>query len=213
MKIAVITASLGGIDKPLPFVDQDIEFTRFYITEQNAFPFHTVNSRLAAKFYKILSHRFVPNYDVFVWIDGNVEVKDPGLIRSMVSQLENADVVISEHPQRSSIRQEADFIINEVNNGNAYLQTRYSAKSINDEANAYGDLDGLYWCGLFARRNETTVNKAFDDWFVKNVQWSNFDQLSFVKIVHDFRLRLSITEWGPFYNNNHYSLHKHKKLI
>ena len=52
MRIAVITANLGGIDAIHPIAEQDISFDRIYITdENNKFPFHTSNSRLAASRY------------------------------------------------------------------------------------------------------------------------------------------------------------------
>lgn len=213
MKIAVVTASIGGIDKPLPFVEQDIEITRLYITEQNAFPFHNVNPRLAAKFYKILTHRFIPNYDIYVWLDASVEVKGSNYISTLVDHLGNSDIVISGHPYRSNMKQEVDFIANEIKNGNQYLKTRYDINAITKEAESYGYLDGLYSCGLFARKNNVWVNKAFDDWFVKNVQWSYYDQFSFVKIVHDYHLNLEVIQVGNFFNNEFYKLHKHTKLI
>lgn len=213
MKIAVITASMGGIDKPLPFVDQDIEFTRFYITEQNAFPFHSINSRLAAKYYKMLAHRFVPNYDIYIWFDASVEIKGSNFISTMVAQLQKSDIVISKHPYRETMKQEIDFIYNELKNGNQYLKTRYDINALKKEVECYGDLPGLYSCGLFARKNDFWVNRAFDDWFIKNIQWSYYDQFSFIKVVHDYNLKLNVADWGNFYSNDFYKLHKHTKLI
>lgn len=211
MRIAVITANLGGIDAIHPIAEQDISFDRFYITdENNQFPFHTSNSRLAAKLYKICPHRIFYQYDVYVWVDANIEIKSPSFIRELV-ELSTKDIAISRHPFRETIGEEADYIAAQVTAGNAYLSTRYNADSIIKEAEVYGEFLPLYWCGIFARVNRPDINSIFDQWFIDNVQWTNFDQLSFPYNFYPGQLK--IMQWGDFYENSHYKIHKHKKLI
>jgi|CXWL01.1.fsa_nt_gi hypothetical protein len=214
MKIAVITANIGGFDKCNVMPEQDIAFDRYYIDDSNCpYPAYKVDNRMKAKIFKMLGHKIWPGYDVYVWIDGNIQVKAKDFISRMVITLEGADVVISNHPFRSTIYEEANFILTELNQGHKYLEARYCGHSIKSEVESFGEgLTGLYWCGCFARQNNEKVNKAFDDWFIDNTIWSNFDQNSFVYEVQKHKLKLNTIVWGDYYENEHYEFTDHKKL-
>ena len=214
MKIAVITANIGGFDNENIIPPQDIAFDRFYITDSNCpFPGYKIDNRLKAKFFKMLAHKIWPGYDVFVWIDGNIQVKAGNFISRMIQTLGDGDVVISRHSERSSVYEEADFIHDEIKKGHKYLKVRYNGEIIKREVESFGSgLTGLYWCGCFARVNNEKVNKAYDDWFIDNVMWSNFDQTNFVYEVHKHQLKVNPIEWGDYYVNEHYSFTDHKKL-
>lgn len=213
MKIAVITANFGNFDTVKEIPPQSVPFDRYYYTEKNSpFPFHTIDNRLRAKVFKMLPHQFLEDYDVYVWVDGNVQIKNFGTIEEMVKPLKNAQVSISRHPERMSIYEEADFICKEIKKGNRYLKNRYSPESLQREINYIGlEMEGLYWCGLFARRNTQHVNSAFEDWYMKNVLWTNFDQINFVKVVEEWKLQVTTFAFGPYYENDFYRLTPHKK--
>ncbi|HEV7781709.1 MAG TPA: glycosyltransferase domain-containing protein [Chitinophagaceae bacterium] len=214
MKIAVITANIGGFDKENEMPQQDIAFDRFYINDNNCpYTAYKVDNRLKAKIFKIIPHKVWPGYDVYVWVDGNIKIKATNFISRIVSKLEGGEVVISRHSERSSIYEEAEFIITELKKGHKYLKARYTADSIQKEVESFGPgIEGLYWCGCFARVNSDKVNRAFDDWFIDNVIWSYFDQNSFVYEMHKHQVKLNIIEWGNYYVNDHYGFTEHKKV-
>ncbi len=214
MKIAVITANIGGFDKCNEMPAQDIAFDRFYINDNNCpYPAYKSDNRLKAKIFKILAHKVWPDYDVYVWIDGNIRVKAGNFVSNIIKELKDADVVISAHPVRTSVYEEADFICTELKRGHKYLKARYCGQTIKSEMESFGEgLEGLYWCGCFARVNNEKVNKAFDDWFIDNTIWSYFDQNSFVYQVHKHQLKLNTIEWGDYYVNEHYEFTDHIKI-
>jgi len=214
MKIAVITANIGGFDKCNAMPEQDIAFDRYYIDDANCpYPAYKIDNRMKAKIFKMLGHKIWPEYDVYVWIDGNIRVKAGNFISRIVNTMEGGDVVISNHSERSSVYEEANFIYTELKKGHKYLRARYSGDLIMDEVKSYGEgLKGLYWCGCFARLNNEKVNKAFDDWYIDNTLWSYFDQNSFVYEMHKHQLKLNIIEWGDYYKNEHYGFTDHKKM-
>ena len=203
------TANFGNFDtfKKQPFPVS-------YYNEANAhYPMHTQDNRMKAKFYKMLAHR-VTDAPLIGWIDGNVQVKHDRFVQDMVEALGSADVVISLHPARKNPLEEAKFITNSIEDGNPYLSNRYDAASIDKEVEAMPvgwKVAPLFWCGLFLRRNTPKVNAAFEDWFMDNVLWTNFDQNSFVKIIHKHGLKVATISWGAFYDNEHYKLVKHTK--
>lgn len=214
MKIAVITANIGGFDTVKSIPKQTIEFDRYYYTEEDLpVPMHTQDARMKAKLMKICPHWFLPDYDVYVWIDGNVQVKSKFFIEYMINTLQGNDIAISKHPSRSDIYHEAAFICDSIKSGSKYLSDRYSIESIQKEIQSIGEgHGGLYWNGLSARVNNTWINKCHEQWFLDNVLYSNFDQLSFVKMVNNCKLKLGIFDMGSnFYNNDNYELIKHLK--
>lgn len=204
----IFTANFGNFDTPKK---QPIPVS--YYDETNArYPMHTQDNRMKAKFYKMLSHR-VTDAKVIGWVDGNVQIKHERFISDMLQAMGDADVVISKHPVRASPYDEAIFIAQEVDKGNEYIKKRYNSRSILLEVEimpTFYQHAPLFWCGLFLRRNNPKVNAAFEDWFMENVLWTNFDQNSFVKIIHKHGLKVSTIDWGDFYDNEHYSLVKHK---
>lgn len=213
MKIAVITANIGGFDTVNNMVPQSVSFDRFYYTDSNLpVPMHTQDPRMRAKLMKICPHWFLPDYDIYVWVDANIEVKSPDFIKTVLNcELVN-DISISKHPSRTDIYQEAKFITDSIKSGSKYLSSRYSVESIEKEIAVIGPgMEGLYWCGLFARKNNAWINKCFEQWFLDNVLYTNFDQISFVKMVNKSNLKLGLFDMGDFYNNDYYRLTKHLK--
>lgn len=210
--VALITASFGAFDKPKVHAKQTYPCNLYYFDESNAhFPMHTQDNRMKAKFYKMLAHRVCAE-DILIWVDGNVEICSPTFVDEIVNELNGSlnDVAISAHPTRVNPRQEANFIVSNINAGNAYLGKRYEVNSIMKEVDSFEkDYHGLYWCGLFARLNNAKVNAAFEQWFMENILWTNFDQNNFVKIVNLHDLHLSVMKWGDFYGNKNYKIHKH----
>ena len=213
MKVAVISANIGGFDTEKPIPKQTVEFDRYYYTDKNLpVPMHTQDARMKAKLMKIVPHLYLPNYDVYVWLDGNIQVKSERFIETILQALDGKDISISNHPFRSDIYHEAAFICDEIKKGNKYLSTRYSIDSVKREMEDISqDLEGLYWCGCFARVNSRLVNIAFEEWFMQNILYTNFDQLSFVKVVNGVGLKLGIFDFGSFYGNDYYELKHHLK--
>lgn len=211
MRIAVITANFGGFDDRKPFAKQTVEHYHYYFTEHNAdYPMDGLDNRLKAKFYKMIPHRVMPRFDVFIWVDGNIEIKSPTFVDDMIKALGDNDIAISKHQFRSSIYEEARFIIDHVPEHD-YLKVRYNPESIAHELGKYGEgLEGLYWCGLFARRNTPEVMARFDKWWEENVFMSNFDQLNFVYCMQG--LKFSLVDFGEYHDNETYRMYNHNKL-
>jgi hypothetical protein len=211
-KIVVVTANFGGFDTYKELPKQTVDFHRLYVTEHNSdFPMKGLDNRLRAKFYKMIPHRVIKAVDYFIWIDGNVQIKSNTFVEDMVKALDNADIAIARHPVRESIYDEAKFIIESVKAGNKYLKARYDDEAIAQEIGRYGDnIKGLYWCGLFARRNTPQIQARFEKWWDENILMSNFDQLNFVWAMDG--LRFNLMDWGNFYNNETYQIISHTKI-
>ena len=113
-KIAVITAIAGGFDKlhEPKYYDENVDYIAF--VDQNVksdiwqiMPIeytHFVQSRMAAKIYKILIHKYC-DYEYILWVDGSIILI--GSINGLVDNfLGQADMALFKHRFRNCVYEE-----------------------------------------------------------------------------------------------------------
>lgn len=202
MKIAVVTVNIGGIDSPLGIPKQRIdgEYTNdfnyhLYHEGNLPFPLPNLNNRLKAKYIKIQTHRFLPDYDAYLYLDGRIVVKTNNFIEVMEKALKDHDIAMLKHYERNNIYDEIEYIISHIKKGDQYLTSRYGNQSIEKELLFYMENKipknyPLYCGGVFCRYNIEKVNNAFDEWWRRCIEFSYFDQTMFsaVAFQHDLRV-------------------------
>lgn len=213
MRIAICSANVGGIDEVKEIPTQSVPFDYFLYTEENLpFPLHNLDNRLKGKYCKINTHRFL-DHDVFIWLDGRVEITSPDFIQMMVDKLQGHEVVISYHPHRKNPYEEIGWIKTMMDQGNVYLKTRYATEPFEEEVAFYKKEEmpletPLYQCGIFARWNNARVNWIFRDWWLMCLEYSNFDQSQFSYIA--WKNELSINAVYFEYLKEFLQVGKHK---
>jgi hypothetical protein len=128
------------------------------------------------RFLKICAHRVLAEYDVSLYIDNSVILRQPPevLIRALLSNESN--LAVFEHSFRETVRDEFDEV---VEHGlDAASVCREQAESY--EAADPGTLDERpLWSGLLLRRhNDPRVIDAMDVWYAHVLRYSHRDQLS-----------------------------------
>ena len=217
MKIAVLTASIGEIDKPKPLVEQSVSFDYFNFNLNNLpFPLPNLNNRLKGKYLKTLSHRILPNYDIYIWIDGNVEVTSSKFVERMSDLLKKSEVAIATHPDRNNVYDELNFILDAIKHKVPYLTVRYENEPLAEELlffekNNFPKNYPLYACRVFARKNTNKVNNAFNDWWLRCLEFTNFDQTMFSYIAKTNKLKLSTFPYTEL--ETYITKHTHHKII
>src|SRR3990167_6851998 len=137
-RIAVVTANIGGFDEIKGICKQTIEIDYFHYTENNLpFPLPNLNNRLKSKYIKTQMHRFLPDYDYYVWLDGSIRVNGGNFIEHITENIEANDISMYIHRERKSVYEELDFIDSEIKKGNPYLVTRYAHQQMIKEALFY----------------------------------------------------------------------------
>lgn len=217
MKIAVITANFGKYDSVKPIPKQSVKFDRFYFNENNnPFPSTTLNNRSKAKVYKMLMHKILPSYDIYVWIDASIRVKSSKFISNLIRPLKDDDSLqfnVQKHPHRSNVYEEAKFIVDKILKGSKTLSNKFTATYIGQELNyLQPQLEGLYACGIFARSHSMAANEMCEQWFIDTVLWSSCDQMSFVNNLTKFDLKFTTYNFGNFYDNIFYKIEPHVKV-
>lgn len=214
-RVALISANIGAFDPVFDIVPQNIECDIFYYTERNLpHPLPNLNNRLRGKYLKTMAHRFLPNYDIYVWVDGSVEIIDSRFIERIIEVLKKDHVSISLHPERKNVYEEIDYILTNIDAGKEYLVSRYVNEPLADEMLFYKngylpETYPLYVCRFFARRNTDRVNRCFEDWWNGILEYSNFDQTMFSYVTWKHGLSIVPLNYSGIVDNL-IKVHKHK---
>lgn len=201
LKIAVMTANIGGIDPTFGIPKQNIEVDYFCYYENNLpFPLPNLNNRLKSKYVKTQAHRFLPGYDAYIWIDGRVKVNGNNFAEEFIRQLENYHLVVYKHRERKNVYEEIEYIINQMNRGNKYLLERYGNQELVKEVLFYKEMGmpndyPLFTGGFFARWNSDIINNCFDEWWRRILEFSLFDQTMFSFVTWQHNLKVNFLEW------------------
>lgn len=127
MKIAVYTCITGGYDSVKNISTQnntDIDFICFTDNPNNDFKpsnwtFRNIPQDLIQlskvkqqRLIKILPHKYLPEYDISLWIDGNIEII--GDVYEFIKQydLNKYSLFTRKHPGRKCIYEEAKAVLN-----------------------------------------------------------------------------------------------------
>lgn len=196
MKVAIITCNIGGIDKIYPPVKQTADFELFYYTENNLpFPFPALNNRLKGKYLKTQAHRFL-KHDIFIWIDGSVEITSEDFVETIIDELLYSEVIIQPHTERKNVYEEFNYIQKRMQQGNPYLLKRYAGQPFDQEREFYLKQGlpkefPLYQCSFFARANNKRMNTVFNEWWDMILRYSNFDQSQFSYVAWKNNLQIA----------------------
>lgn len=214
MKIALITANIGGIDDVLEIPEQTMTFDRIVYAEQNLpYPLPNFDNRTRARYFKMMPHRYLPGYDIYIWLDGRVQVTSNKFIEEFVRKLTGHDFVCTLHPSdRKHIYDELKFILHEMNKGNHYLISRYGHQYMRKELEFYYannfsvDNNPLLSSGMFARLNSPDANACCAEWFMRSLEFTNFDQAMLSYVLDEFKMKVNHIN----YTNEIFTVLKHK---
>ena len=213
-RIALLTCNIDEFDDVREIPKQTIPFDfynynesnlnvsghNYWYTDKNGeSQKYQLSKRLLSKYPKLMTSYILPNYDIYIWIDGRVEIKSEKFVETMIDNLQ--EVRIATHPDRQNCQQEFDFIESELKMNNPYLNVRYTFEGMEAEKRYFIDNLAsypLYASGIFARRNKPLINIAFREIWEMCIQCGNLDQVLFSLIERSYKLNYVTV---PFYND------------
>lgn len=143
-----------------------------------------------AKIHKILPHRFLPEAEYSLWIDGSVTIIQPAPLQALIDTcLADCDIAVFEHRLRTCVYQEASVCLERrLDDPEVIWQQmcRYTAA-------AYPANAGLGECCVILRRHSAAVRALNEAWWDEIVRGSRRDQLSF-----DYAARLVGVRYATF---------------
>jgi hypothetical protein len=230
-KKVIYTSIFGNYDEPhqqlyipegydlVMFTDMDLKSNQWEV--RNELPLYTDNVRNAKRF-KILPHRFLSEYDVSIYIDGNYVVKNNinELVEKFLSDVNAAFYDHNQQPaydKRNCIYQEAYAIkyLYEINpspnkqpKDNLDVIQRQVSKYMNE---GYPEQNGLINGGIILRRhNEKDCIETMESWWKEIKYHSRRDQLSFNYVAWKNNFKFNYLE-GHDRTNHYFNFMKHNK--
>jgi hypothetical protein len=129
-----------------------------------------------AKIHKIVPHRYFPDQEYSLWVDGTIEVTAPGSPQALIDHyLARHDFAVFRHQQRHCIYREARVCI---------VIRKDSPKIIRQQmrkylAEGYPAGNGLAECPVLLRRHTPRVAQFNEAWYAEIEAHSRRDHLSY----------------------------------
>jgi len=163
------------------------------------------DSRRTARHYKCLPHRYLPDADVWIWMDGNVRLTIPP--EETVRRWLHSDLATFKHPDRNCLYAEASFCGKRKKDAVNVLRAqveRYQKAGMPARW-------GLAETGLMIRRNTPAMREFNEAWWKEIEHGSLRDQVSFPFVCWKRDIRWAIIPGncgmmlckGPFYFIRH----------
>lgn len=202
----MLSANLGQFAKQPKWAHQNLSggTVDFYRWTDANFPPRTkaLAPRLQAKIPKMFGWAMAPDYDLYLWLDGTFTVWTFRSAQWFVDHLGDADFAAFEHTMRHSIREEAQYLRDQMERGNQYLLSRYQGEDIDAQLAAipvdYPD-DRLFAGGAFIYRDLPNVRQALTEWWVHTSIYHVIDQLALPYVLWKHKVNVSVLP-GYFYD-------------
>jgi len=187
MKVAILSANLGGFDKAVDPVFQDVDddiqvdFHRF--TDENFPPITGLTPRFQYRIPKLFGWQMFPRYDIYIWFDASCSLRRSDCVRWYLKQLGDADAAFFKHPWRKTIKAETDFIELKLKENQKYIVPRYKNGLHKEQYREimkdkkYVD-DKLYTSTAFIYKNSAKTQEAMKLWWCHQSRYYTVDQLA-----------------------------------
>ncbi len=192
MKLAIISANLGNFEPETEWVAQTIpgvEITVRRFDDKSFPPRITMSPRLQARIPKMFGWEMVKDFDCYLWVDSSRGLLREDAARWFYNQAGGVDLVLFKHPHRRTVRAEAEFIrerLDEKKHRRDYIRQRYKGELIDEQLAAidenYVD-DCLYASTAFFYWNTPRVREMLRDWWFHTSRYHAVDQLALPYLV------------------------------
>jgi hypothetical protein len=169
-------------------------------------PFHKKSSVLSAKYFKIVPHEVLPDYDFSCWIDGNLIVKGDLLKGARESMREEEiSFALLSHPEAiNCLYHEIERCIDRKKDSHRRLAGQRAKYRLEKHpANT-----GLWACHvLFRLHRNPAVMKFSREWWRHIQKYSIRDQISFARLAYLRNFRFKVFGRRIYDNNLEYVDH------
>lgn len=194
-KIAVISGASGGFDEKPKHIEQSVNADYFYFTDDN-FPLrNSMTPHLQAKIPKMFGWQMVPNYDYYLWLDGNIALNNVDALKYFLEEIEEHDIVVLKHHRRNTIKWEARYLERALKEQSIYMVNRYNNEFWKEQYWAITDNkdykdDKLYIGGIFMYRNTKEVQESLKEWWYHVSRYCIQDQISFPYAIRNLKVKV-----------------------
>jgi hypothetical protein len=166
------------------------------------------DNKLLARKHKSLTHRYIPDkYDISIWIDGSIGLKNNFFnVTEFLEEIEidKYNIVCKKHPNRNTIKDEAKII------SKLKFEKDENINKVLDilKKNNFKDDVGLSETGILIRKHKNnSIIESMEEWF-NLIKICIRDQISFDYILWKYRLLYSRKEY-KFFHNKYFRIFGH----
>lgn len=167
------------------------------------------NPRRVSRLPKILSHNYLPEHDVSIYIDASLEFKAPDVTRMVGECLEGKDIALYRHYKRDCVYDEIEFVMGSsdrvVLDKESCVNTIKKYKEIN-----YPKNNGLFENALIVRRNTKRVKELNEKWWDEYINGTERDQFTLMYALSTTGITPNAIKVGRQFRDNPYvNFYKH----
>jgi hypothetical protein len=160
-------------------------------------------------------------YRWLAWADGSVQFRDPSFLLLEMQRLATLAprqrIALLPHPDRKTVREEYEFISQQIAGGNEYLRLRYADEKMTEQMNFFGsrgwNIDTRLWLGtLWLIENNELTGRCWDSWWDQNLRYGMMDQLSLPVLLDHFGLEPQVIPLN-IYDNSFFAWVDHQTLM
>jgi hypothetical protein len=161
---------------------------------------------MTAKMYKILPHRFFPEYDISIWIDASAK-NIHSCFLDFIKLLINYNFIITKHPSRTCVYDEANICIKNKKDDPDIIQNQINTYN----RLLYPKRNGLYQCGFLIRKH-LEIQEFSENWWNEIINNSKRDQISFPYIYNQFKHIVNLKVFNPEICKEHFNWRRHGNI-
>lgn len=193
MKVLITHINLRGFDSPVPPTDQELpegiaQVDYRCITDAEFPPIADLPGRFQYRIPKLFAWQMFPGYDYYLHLDGEWTLRRADSLKWYLEQLGNGDIGFYAHPNRSSIKQEVEYIDDYLHRrkgykkGQDYIINRYN-NGLHKEQLADIELDTdftddkLYASTIMFYRDSEELRDMMRLWWLHQSRYYTCDQV------------------------------------
>lgn len=167
------------------------------------------NPNRDAKIYKICPHRFFPDKEYSLWIDGSVRIVfQYGIKRLIDVFLDDCDIALFKHSERNCLYEEANVCMLRRLDDPEIIKKQIEKYT----KEGYPHNIGLCECPILLRRHSNKIIDFNEAWWEEIKNGSKRDQISFNYVAKKVNLKYKIFPGHLRMKNNLFGRDGHKKL-
>ncbi len=182
-EISIVTANFGRQEQDVefPLLPEYVSLHR-YSERTVDYPWMGLAPRLRAKYFKCQMHRLDLNDRWFVWADNSLQFHSLEFLKDIVDRLSTLSpkrrAMFIAHPDRGTVREEYEFLLDRMANHDGYLIDRYGLDNLHGLMQQVDGRRKLLCGGFFVIENGPFMQAFLNDWWDMILRYGVMDQLS-----------------------------------
>jgi hypothetical protein len=167
--------------------------------------FQKMSSSEKNRFVKMHPHQLFPDYEISLYIDANIYIKDS--LEEFLKKYKNVNILAPKHYWNNCAYKEAEALKKSEKGDNRLIEKQMKKYREEGFPEDYGHTENNI---LLRRHNKPEIKTLMTNWWEEFQKESNRDQLSLSYILWRSNSSIERVKFGPRYKSEHFKIHSHK---